>query len=178
MIMAGGRDARDGAVGTLPQAARRDFSAVGYDEAMRRARELVPLLRERAAEAEDARMLIRANEQLLHESYVMGTTLIDPLWVAGLLAIGAGGVLAAGRPEPTILADEMSRRGGILPAVTFALLVTALVHLVVEEAPLGPQLMLAAGALVSGGTMIVRTVLLERRLGSLLRYVLDRRMGG
>ena len=66
--MAGGRDARDGAVGTLPQAARRDFSAVGYDEAMRRARELVPLLRERAAEAEDARMLIRANEQLLHES--------------------------------------------------------------------------------------------------------------
>ena len=68
MIMAGGRDARDGAVGTLPQAARRDFSAVGYDEAMRRARELVPLLRERAAEAEDARMLIRANEQLLHES--------------------------------------------------------------------------------------------------------------
>jgi 3-hydroxy-9,10-secoandrosta-1,3,5(10)-triene-9,17-dione monooxygenase len=35
---------------------------------MRRAREIVPILRERAAEAEDARMLIRANEQLLHES--------------------------------------------------------------------------------------------------------------
>jgi 3-hydroxy-9,10-secoandrosta-1,3,5(10)-triene-9,17-dione monooxygenase len=68
MIMAGGGDARDGGVGTLPQAERRDFSAVGYDEAMRRARELVPLLRERAQEAEDARMLIRANEQLLHES--------------------------------------------------------------------------------------------------------------
>jgi 3-hydroxy-9,10-secoandrosta-1,3,5(10)-triene-9,17-dione monooxygenase len=55
-------------VGTLPQTARRDFSAIGYDEAMRRAREIVPILRERAAEAEDARMLIRANEQLLHES--------------------------------------------------------------------------------------------------------------
>src|SRR5262245_41885466 len=55
-------------VGTLPQAVRRDFSAVDYDEAMRRAREIVPLLRERAQRAEDARMLIRENEQLLHES--------------------------------------------------------------------------------------------------------------
>jgi len=55
-------------VGTLPQAVRRDFSAVAYDEAMRRAREIVPILRERAQRAEDARMLIRDNEQLLHES--------------------------------------------------------------------------------------------------------------
>ncbi|MBX9590751.1 MAG: acyl-CoA dehydrogenase family protein [Hyphomonadaceae bacterium] len=55
-------------VGTLPQAVRRDFSGVGYDEAMRRAREVVPVLRERAQEAEDARVLIRENEQLLHET--------------------------------------------------------------------------------------------------------------
>lgn len=55
-------------VGTLPQAERRDFSGVGYDEAMRRAREIVPVLRERAQQAEDARMLIRENEQLLHET--------------------------------------------------------------------------------------------------------------
>jgi 3-hydroxy-9,10-secoandrosta-1,3,5(10)-triene-9,17-dione monooxygenase len=55
-------------VGTLPQAVRRDFSAVDYGEAMRRAREIVPILRERAQQAEDARMLIRENEQLLHES--------------------------------------------------------------------------------------------------------------
>jgi len=55
-------------VGTLPQRARRDFSAVGYGEAMRRAREIVPILRKRAQRAEDARMLIRDNEQLLHES--------------------------------------------------------------------------------------------------------------
>jgi 3-hydroxy-9,10-secoandrosta-1,3,5(10)-triene-9,17-dione monooxygenase len=54
--------------GTLPQTARRDFSAVGYAEAMQRAREIVPILRERAARAEDARMLLRDNEQLLHES--------------------------------------------------------------------------------------------------------------
>ena len=55
-------------VGTLPQAERRDFSNVGYEEAMRRAREVVPTLRERAQKCEDARMLIRENEQLLHET--------------------------------------------------------------------------------------------------------------
>src|SRR5437588_1789356 len=55
-------------VGTLPQRVRRDFSGVDYGEAMRRAREIVPVLRERAQRAEDARMLIRENEQLLHES--------------------------------------------------------------------------------------------------------------
>jgi 3-hydroxy-9,10-secoandrosta-1,3,5(10)-triene-9,17-dione monooxygenase len=54
--------------GTLPQSVRRDFSDVSYDEAMRRARDLVPLVRERAQTAEDARMLIRENEQLLHET--------------------------------------------------------------------------------------------------------------
>jgi 3-hydroxy-9,10-secoandrosta-1,3,5(10)-triene-9,17-dione monooxygenase len=58
----------DHAVGTLPQPVRRDFSRVGYDEAMRRAREIVPLLRERAQAAEDARGLTRDTEQLLHET--------------------------------------------------------------------------------------------------------------
>jgi 3-hydroxy-9,10-secoandrosta-1,3,5(10)-triene-9,17-dione monooxygenase len=56
------------ALGTLPQALRRDFSAVDYDEAMRRARAVVPILRERAQAAEDARMLVRENEQMLHDS--------------------------------------------------------------------------------------------------------------
>ena len=68
MVMAVPSD-RNGAVGTLPQTERRDFSAVGYAEAMRRAREIVPILRERAARAEDARTLLRRyNQQLLHES--------------------------------------------------------------------------------------------------------------
>ena len=67
MVMAGPSDHSD-VVGTLPQTERRDFSAVGYAEAMRRAREIVPILRDRAAPAEDARMLLRENEQLLHES--------------------------------------------------------------------------------------------------------------
>jgi 3-hydroxy-9,10-secoandrosta-1,3,5(10)-triene-9,17-dione monooxygenase len=54
-------------VGTLPQP-RRDFSSVTYDEAMRRARDIVPVLRERAQASEDARVLTRDNEQLLHET--------------------------------------------------------------------------------------------------------------
>ncbi len=64
----GGATGRNDRVGTLPQAVRRDFSGVAYDEAMRRAREIVPTLRERAAQAEEARILIRENEQLLHET--------------------------------------------------------------------------------------------------------------
>ena len=55
-------------VGTLPQGERRDFSSIGYDEALRRAREIVPVLRERAQRTEDARTLLRENEQLLHET--------------------------------------------------------------------------------------------------------------
>jgi 3-hydroxy-9,10-secoandrosta-1,3,5(10)-triene-9,17-dione monooxygenase len=52
---------------TLPQSERRDFSNVSYDEAMRRARECVATLKERAQASEDARVLLRDNEQLLHE---------------------------------------------------------------------------------------------------------------
>jgi 3-hydroxy-9,10-secoandrosta-1,3,5(10)-triene-9,17-dione monooxygenase len=63
-----GPDGRADTPGTLPQTERRDFSSVGYEEAMRRAREIVPVLRERAKAAEDARVLLRANEQLLHET--------------------------------------------------------------------------------------------------------------
>src|SRR3954454_5812566 len=67
MLMDGPPD-QSATAGTLPQSVRRDFSAIGSDEAMRRAREIVPVLRERAQAAEDARMLIRENEQLLHET--------------------------------------------------------------------------------------------------------------
>ena len=43
------------------------FSSVAYDEAMRRARDIVPTLRERAQKCEDARVLLPENEALLHE---------------------------------------------------------------------------------------------------------------
>src|SRR6516225_4715496 len=43
--MVGANDGNE-PVGTLPQRVRRDFSGVGYGEAMRRAREIVQLLHE------------------------------------------------------------------------------------------------------------------------------------
>lgn len=49
-------------------AGSRSFSNVGYEEALRRAREIVPTLRSRAQKCEDARVLLPENEQLLHET--------------------------------------------------------------------------------------------------------------
>jgi len=45
-----------------------DFSRVDHDEAMRRAGEIVPVLRSRAQKCEDARVLLPENEKLLHET--------------------------------------------------------------------------------------------------------------
>ena len=44
------------------------FADVSYDEAMRRARDIVPTLRERAQKCEEARVLLPENEKLLHET--------------------------------------------------------------------------------------------------------------
>ena len=44
------------------------FASIGYDEAMRRARDCVPLLKERAQKCEEARVLLPENEKLLHET--------------------------------------------------------------------------------------------------------------
>jgi 3-hydroxy-9,10-secoandrosta-1,3,5(10)-triene-9,17-dione monooxygenase len=43
------------------------FQQVSYEEAMRRARSVVPTLRERAQKCEEARVLLPENEKLLHE---------------------------------------------------------------------------------------------------------------
>ena len=45
-----------------------NFSGVNYDEAIRRARSIVPTLRERAPKCEEARGLLPENEKLLHET--------------------------------------------------------------------------------------------------------------
>jgi 3-hydroxy-9,10-secoandrosta-1,3,5(10)-triene-9,17-dione monooxygenase len=44
------------------------FEHVNNDEAMRRARDIVPTLRERAQKCEDARVLLPENEKLLHDT--------------------------------------------------------------------------------------------------------------
>jgi len=55
-------------------APRRDFSDVGYDEALARARALVPALRERAPRAEDMRSLLPETEADLHASGLLRMT--------------------------------------------------------------------------------------------------------
>jgi 3-hydroxy-9,10-secoandrosta-1,3,5(10)-triene-9,17-dione monooxygenase len=44
------------------------FNKVGYEEAMGRARDIVPTLRSRAQKCEDARVLLPENEKLLHDT--------------------------------------------------------------------------------------------------------------
>ena len=48
--------------------AAKTFADVGYDEAIRRARELVPALRERAARGEAARRMLPETEADLHRT--------------------------------------------------------------------------------------------------------------
>lgn len=45
-----------------------NFAHVPYEEALRRAREIVPTLRSRAQKCEDARVLLPENEKLLHDT--------------------------------------------------------------------------------------------------------------
>jgi 3-hydroxy-9,10-secoandrosta-1,3,5(10)-triene-9,17-dione monooxygenase len=54
--------------------ARRDFSGVGYDEALARARAMVPALRERAASAEDMRSLLPDTKADLHATGLLRMT--------------------------------------------------------------------------------------------------------
>ena len=46
--------------------------------------------------------------ELLDQSYASGESLLDPIWVLGLVAIGAGGALASRRPERA----DADRRAG------------------------------------------------------------------
>jgi 3-hydroxy-9,10-secoandrosta-1,3,5(10)-triene-9,17-dione monooxygenase len=54
--------------------AQRDFSNVGYDEALARARAMVPALRERAASAEDMRSLLPDTKAELHAKGLLRMT--------------------------------------------------------------------------------------------------------
>jgi len=108
------------------------------------------------------------SHDLLRQSYVTGGSVLDPLWVLGLLSIGVGGVLASHRPEQAIAVEEPSRHGGLLPAVTFVVLIGALVHAWLSRAPTGAGITLAVGLLLCGVSLIARGALLEHRLRALL----------
>ena len=111
---------------------------------------------------------IMFSEQLLDGAYHPGATLIDPMWVLGLIATGAAGALSARQLEPEASAKDPGLRGGILPTALFLLLLTALVRARLEHAPTVVGFTLEAGLLFSGGALVIRSVLLERRLRAML----------
>jgi diguanylate cyclase (GGDEF)-like protein len=109
------------------------------------------------------------SEQLLDQSYVAGATILDPLWAFGLIAMGAGGALAATRREPVAPArEEPALRGGILPAALFVVLLGDLVRCYLLDAPDIVALALLVGLLFAGVTLAIRGVMLEGRLRGLL----------
>ncbi|HTU86108.1 MAG TPA: diguanylate cyclase [Solirubrobacteraceae bacterium] len=109
------------------------------------------------------------SEQLLQQSYHPGATVIDPLWVVGLIWIGIGGALAARRPETEASAAEPGLRGGILPAILFVALLVALLRARLGHAPDEVAFILYAGLLFSGTALVVRGALLEGRLRRMLK---------
>ncbi len=108
------------------------------------------------------------SNQLLDGTYSPGRSLLDPLWVIGLVAIGIGGLLAARTPEPVTQVDEPSYFGMLLPAGTFLVLLGALLDARLTTAPAGETLALQTGLLFCGTALVVRSAVLGRRLKVLL----------
>jgi diguanylate cyclase (GGDEF)-like protein len=106
--------------------------------------------------------------QLLAQTYVPGHTLIDPLFVLGMLMIGAGGALSARGTAVAPEVNEPARRGGVVPGLMFVLLIAALVEANLSHAPHAVAVVLRAGLLFSALAFIARGGLLERRLRELL----------
>ncbi|MGH2910190.1 MAG: GGDEF domain-containing protein, partial [Solirubrobacteraceae bacterium] len=109
------------------------------------------------------------SSQLLRGTYVAGTSVLDPLWVIGLAAIAAGGLVAASDPEDAPECERPSHMGVVLPAGMFGLLFVALLFEAISGGPSDAEAILVLGLLCSGAAMIVRSTLLSRRMRDLLR---------
>jgi diguanylate cyclase (GGDEF)-like protein len=109
------------------------------------------------------------SEQLLDQTYHAGSSMLDPAWVLGLIAVGAGGAFSARQIEPETATKDPGLRAGILPAALFLVLLGALVRARVDHAPGVVAFTLQGGLLFSGGALVIRSVLLEGRLRRLLQ---------
>ena len=108
------------------------------------------------------------SHQLLLQTYVTGTTILDPLWAFGLIAIGVGGMLASRAEDDTAEVEGPSRHGGILPAAMFGVLIAALAHAYANHVHTTAVIVLVGGLVLCGVSLIARGALLERRLRVLL----------
>jgi diguanylate cyclase (GGDEF)-like protein/putative nucleotidyltransferase with HDIG domain len=106
--------------------------------------------------------------QLLNKNYAPGHSLLDPLWVVGLLAIALGGLLSARNPEKLVAVGEPTYRGGILPAGMFLILPLALVQSQIAHTPVGIRIGLEGGLLCCGAALIARSTVLGRTFRSML----------
>ena len=102
--------------------------------------------------------------QLLAGTYVPGKTLLDPLWVLGLVAIGLGGLLSARTPEAEPQAGEPGSRGAILPIAVFLLLVAALIHSRLSHNPAPVNIAIEAGLVFCCLALLMRSQLLAARM--------------
>ncbi len=108
------------------------------------------------------------SEQLLDQTYVQGSNLLDPSFVIGLLTIAAGGVVALRHSDREEALAPTGARGGVLPGLVFVLLSATLVERQIVHAPEIPRVALTCGLLFSGGALMLRSWLLSRRLQGLL----------
>jgi diguanylate cyclase (GGDEF)-like protein len=106
---------------------------------------------------------------LLADHYVAGANLVDGMWSVAMLAIGLG----ASRARPVVpvreAAEVSSRRGGILPSLTMAALITALVAMSFSETETGADIALSLGLAIVGATLSIRSTLLHREQAAMLR---------
>jgi diguanylate cyclase (GGDEF)-like protein len=120
--------------------------------------------------AAEAISFILWSSRMLEGTYVTGGTPLDAIWVIGLSAIAAGGLLAALQPEAASERfSEPSNGGVLLPACTFFAIFAALAVMQLRGgAPHGAALTLRVGLLLSGMALIARSTLLGQRLSVML----------
>jgi diguanylate cyclase (GGDEF)-like protein len=106
--------------------------------------------------------------QLLANTYVPGATLVDPLFVVGLLAMGVGGALAARVPEDAADTNETGEHGVALPTLMFVLLLVANIDASLNHAASGATFVLRLGIVFASAALIMRGILLEGRLREML----------
>jgi PAS domain S-box-containing protein len=106
---------------------------------------------------------------LLGGTYVPGTSVLDVLWTAGMLTLGAAGLSA--RPGERAVDDAAAERHlvrGGLPALVFMGMLIGLFTAALSGAALGARISLQVGLLVVGAILVAHSTMLLREQRRLL----------